>query len=186
MQSGRIFFDLTGKIFNSLLLIVVLCSVALTQVSDTTQQADTSLSAKNRGSDNRVRIFAGLVSKWEPELSKIGSPFPFINCNYRLSNFLPSDSSYKSKLGFSTEIGTNYIIIPYFKIGPEFRHSGGLYIDVHAGVTTSFTQLFPIIPFYGAELGLIGNPDAKTRVEFEVGVNFSMMILPYFAVGVSF
>jgi hypothetical protein len=172
-------------IFSFAVIIMLFYNVAVCQVSDTTQQADTSASTIKGNSDNRMRIFAGVVAKWDSEIPKLSSPFPFINFNYRLSNFSQSDSAATTKLGFSTEFGTNYIIIPYIKIGPEFRHSGGLYFDVHAGVTTAFTS-FPIIPFYGAELGLIGNPNATTRAEFEIGVNVSAMILPYFAVGVSF
>lgn len=171
--------------FKVVALIFFAYGVVFVQVSHTDERVDTSSIRLNTGDDNRVRIFTGLVGNWDVQLSKISSYYPFINAHYRSSGFSKSDSSSKSKLGFSVEVGTNYIIIPYFKIGPEFRHAEGLFVDAHAGITTFFTSN-AVVPFYGVEFGIIGNPTDKTRIELEVGVNAGFAILPYFAVGVSF
>ncbi len=64
---------------------------------------------------------------------------PFFNVNYLWSPVTPPGTKYVARFGFSSELGTNDIIMPCDKVGPELRLWGTTYVDGHIGIAFFFT-----------------------------------------------
>lgn len=140
---------------------------------------------------NRFRIQGTTASTLQEDDFSVNLP-ALLNLNYRMSNI---DSTWFNKsflISFSTEVGANIffndvMILPYVKIGPEFRFFKSFYFDFHAGGSVLIPLGFVPFYFYGSEIGYIFNKTENFSFELELGVNgIDPFYLYYFAFTFSF
>lgn len=111
--------------------------------------------------------------------------FPFLNLNYRiLSKASLFSKNNFPKILFITEIGANYILIPYFKIGPGISFYPNTYLSTHLGIATFLLPPFRSTTFAGVTGGIILNPHKKFSPEIEFGVNVTYIIIPYLGISI--
>ncbi len=136
---------------------------------------------------NRVRIYGGYfeIRAFGNSNSNVQS-FPLFNVNYRFGMEEQMKENKLKPVSIVGEIGTNLILIPYFKIGPDFHFSNNLYADIHGGISVFFLQGIIPAPFAGAEVGFTTKISNKTSIEIEAGVNGLQVYIPYIAIGFGF
>ncbi len=142
----------------------------------------------NNGNNNlfasRLRLQTGLFGiSYQPDNS-FRSLQPIVNCNYRLMMTNQNNVNNFHILDLVSEIGTNFIFFPYFKIGPELHLSENIYADFHGGVTYLLGQ--QLYPFLGAELGCIFKITQSSSIEVEGGFNALEVSVKYIAIGYSY
>ena len=141
--------------------------------------------------DKRFRVQLSTVSTLSQDNFQISLPL-FLDLNYRFSNQDSLKLQKNVAFSFSTQPGMNlffddFMILPYFKIGPELRLFKKIYWDAHIGVSFLFFSLNTPIPFYGSELGYIFNQSKDFSIELELGFNgISNYYIYYFSFIYSF
>ena len=164
--------------------------------TDSTTELKQKVASGPSDNDDRLRMFGGVVDV------SIEGPnaiiIPFFNLNYRWSPVKPPGTKHIVRFGFSSEIGTNDIIMPYVKVGPELRLWWTTYVDGHIGIAFFFTGFGGTFAaafaaaFWGANAGYVLKISRKKRIEFEVGINSPIgvteksVFFPYVALGLGF